>query len=83
MGWCLQSPPTPALQELSPVSVASLAMLGYFHMMTWFWLYPCVDTISFTFLLQLMLHTCLFCRSAAVHSGAERGGGYRHDCSRG
>lgn len=42
-----------------PVSVASLVMLGYFQAMIWFWLYPCVLTISFAFLLHSRLHTWL------------------------
>ena len=40
-----------------PVSVASLVMEGQRHTMIWFWLYPCVDTSSFTFLLQERLQT--------------------------
>ena len=46
-------------RNVCPVRVASLAMAGYRHTMIWFWLYPCVLTISLTFLLHDRLHTWL------------------------
>ena len=45
-------------RSVCPVNVASFDMLGYRQTMIWFCEYPCVDTISFTFLLQTRLHTC-------------------------
>ena len=42
-----------------PVRVVILLMEGYFHTTIWFWLYPCVLTISLIFLLHAKLHTWL------------------------
>ncbi len=41
-----------------PVRVATLCMEGYFHIIIWFSEYPCVLTISFTFLENIRLQTC-------------------------
>jgi len=42
-----------------PVRVATFCILGYFHTMIWFRLYPCVDTISLTLRDYMRLHTWL------------------------
>lgn len=46
-------------RKVCPVRVASFFMLGYFHTIIWFWLYPWVETSSFTFLEKSRLHTWL------------------------
>ena len=45
--------------KVCPVRVASLVMVGCFQTMIWFWLYPWVLTISFTFFDQDRLQTWL------------------------
>ena len=45
-------------RKVCPVKDTIFFMLGYFHSTTWFWLYPCVLTSSFTFFENSKLHTC-------------------------
>src|SRR5207237_8461639 len=42
-----------------PVRLTTCSIFGYFHTTIWFWLYPCVLTISSEFLLHARLHTWL------------------------
>jgi len=53
--------------QVCPVNAATWVIDGYFHIATWFWLYPCVLTNSFEFFDHWRLHTWLPVSISLIH----------------